>query len=165
MLRASLLPIAVLAGSLSLMTAASAAPSRTGSFCAKGKKYEGAVWVGCNGHVVVTVGTKRYKFTKGDCDRGKTYYRFQAPKSGPASVPRVTIVLGESGSPPPRNPDGTYSSVNGIAWQFFLEKSATVSLNTGSGQGTLTVTKHGHAGHFHGQLIGGGSVKGSYTCP
>jgi hypothetical protein len=172
------LSIAVLAASVAAL--AGAPSGRTGPFpgsyaCVKGKTVfgnPGDVWLGCNGHISIRVGTKRFRFSKGVCDRSKKYYRFQAPWRKPARPARFELSVGLLGNPPHRNPDGTYSSAtfarNGIPWSFAMLESHGHNVYADQSGAKLIVSHHGHAGVIRGRLRDRKkslALRGSYTCP
>jgi len=141
--------------------------------CVKGKTVygnPGDVWLGCNGHVSIRIGTKRFRFSKGVCDQSKKIYRFQAPWGKPAKPVRFGITIGLLGKPPHRNPAGTYSSAtfarNGIPWGLaMVDVHGQKNVFADQSGAKLIVSHHGHAGVFRGRLPDGTRVGGSYTCP
>jgi hypothetical protein len=172
MLRASVLCLAVVAGSLVFVSASSGLPGSGGSACVKGKpaSYGRGVWLGCKGHVVLQLGSQRFRFKTGACAQAQTIYQFQGPgKEGPNTLSHILIVVTSNGdgASVPKNPDGKYPR-NDLAWSLnLLDHGTTVNLNLISA--TLTITKHGHAGRIRGHVLREDTgksvaVKGSYTC-
>jgi hypothetical protein len=113
------------------------------------------------------IGGQRVTFSTGVCSRSKTVYEFGAPRkdgtarSSPAN--EIFIIAGGPGESIRRNPDGSYLAPGpGTRWGLDLTVGGT-AVYTGALVAKLTVTKHGHAGHFRGGM-NGGIIKGSYTC-